>query len=67
MTNTAPAGKPAAGQAAPQKGPELVEVTLATSHTHERKAYKAGDKINVTERQRQALIGRGVVAGPKEA
>lgn len=58
---------PAGDKAAPQKGPDLVEVKLEQPHTHKRKDHAKGDKIKVTPAQRETLIARGIVAGPKEA
>ncbi|WP_313105005.1 DUF7210 family protein [Stutzerimonas nitrititolerans] len=65
MTHNATAAK-AGDSAAPKKAAELVEVKLEQAHTHKRKAFQKGDKIKVTPAQRETLITRGIVAGPKE-
>ncbi len=41
---------------------KLVEVTLAKPHTHAGSKCKVGDKIKVTEPERDWLIKNGVVA-----
>jgi len=66
MTTNATAA-PAGGSAAPKKAPELVEVTLAKPHTHQRKPYDKGAKLKVTPAQRETLFARGIVAGSQEA
>ncbi|MCQ2048817.1 Uncharacterised protein [Stutzerimonas stutzeri] len=66
MTTNATAA-PARDSAALKKAPELVEVTLAKPHTHQRKPYDEGAKIKVTPAQRAILIARGIVAGSQEA
>ncbi|MBD9675530.1 hypothetical protein IB274_02405 [Pseudomonas sp. PDM18] len=38
-----------------EKAVQLVEVKLAGEHTHKGVAYKAGDKIKVTPRQKAFL------------
>lgn len=47
---------------AKQEEPKKVEVTLTGDHTHEGRKYKKGDKIRVTEKQRDWLIKVGKVA-----
>lgn len=66
MTTNATAD-PAGVTAALKNTPELVEVTLAKPHTHQRKPYAKGDKLKVTQAQRATLIARGIVAGSQEA
>jgi hypothetical protein len=66
MTTNATAAS-AGGSATPKKNPELVEVTLAKPHTHQRKPYVEGDKLKITPAQRETLIARGIVAGSQEA
>lgn len=39
------------------------EVTLKTDHTHAGKQYEAGEKIKVTETQKDWLVANGVVGG----
>lgn len=57
---------PAGDAAAPKKAVDLVEVTLAKPHTHKRKDYAAGQKLKVSEAQRDQLISRGIVAGANQ-
>lgn len=57
----------AGDSAALKKAPELVEVTLAKPHTHQRKPYDKGAKLKVTPAQRATLIARNIVAGSQEA
>jgi len=45
---------------------ELVEVTLSKEHTHKRQRLTAGDKIQVTPKQKEWLEGQGKVGAPKE-
>lgn len=66
MTTNATAAS-AGDSATPKKAPELVEVTLAKPHTHQRKPYVEGDKLKITPAQRETLIARGIVAGSQEA
>ena len=56
-----PTAKPSAAQA-----PEQVEVVLAKPHTHNGRACKVGDKINVTADQKIWLEQLGVVGGKQE-
>jgi hypothetical protein len=46
----------------PDKKTATVEVALLMPHQHGGKAYKTGDKINVTEAQAKWLRSRGVIA-----
>jgi len=66
MTTNATAA-PAGDSAVLKKAPDLVEVTLAKPHTHQRKPYDKGDKLKVTPAQRATLIARGIVVGTQEA
>lgn len=66
MTTNATAAQ-AGDSAVLKKAPDLVEVTLANPHTHQRKPYAKGDKLKVTTAQRATLIARGIVAGSQEA
>jgi len=65
MTHNATAAK-AGDSVAPKKAAELFEVKLEQPHTHKRKEHQKGDKIKVSPAQRETLIARGIVAGPKE-
>lgn len=44
-----------------------VEVTLIKPHTHAGEKKKAGDKIKVTEQEREWLVSAQVINAPKEA
>ncbi|MCD1640101.1 hypothetical protein K7H92_15390 [Pseudomonas stutzeri] len=66
MTTNATAA-PAGDSAVLKKAPDLVEVTLAKPHTHQRKPYDKGAKLKITPAQRATLIARGIVAGTQEA
>lgn len=46
-----------------EKPVQLVEVELAGEHTHKGVDYKAGDKINVTPRQKAFLQEAGKLKG----
>lgn len=46
------------------KAAERVEVTLTGTHTHEGVDKVAGDKINVTAKQKSFLVAFGKVAAP---
>jgi hypothetical protein len=48
-------------KAAPQA--KTVEVVLAKDHTHAGKPYKAGEKIHVSESDRDWLVANEVIAG----
>jgi hypothetical protein len=44
-----------------EKPAATVDVTLLRAHEHGGKAYKKGDKINVTEAQAARLQAKGVI------
>lgn len=46
---------------------KVVEVTLAKGHTHAGDKKKAGDKIKVTEPERDWLVSAQVINAPKDA
>lgn len=46
---------------------KLAEVTLTQAHTHAGEKKKAGDKIKVTEPEREWLVAAKVINAPKDA
>lgn len=44
-----------------EAGPKRVEVTLKKPHTHAGKRRQAGDKIMVTEPQRDWLVAQAII------
>lgn len=44
-----------------------IEVTLLKNHTHADHDYVAGDKIQVTEPERDWLAAQGIIAAPPKA
>ncbi len=46
---------------------KLVEITLAKPHTHAGVPYAAGEKIKVTEADRDWLQANAIVNAPEEA
>lgn len=46
---------------------KLVSVTLTKDHTHAGEKKKAGEKIKVTEPERDWLVAAQVITAPKDA
>ena len=44
-----------------------IEVTLLKNHTHADRDYVVGDKIKVTEPERNWLAQQGIIAAPLKA
>lgn len=50
-----------------QQQTKLVEVTLTQAHEHAGEVYAAGDRIQVTEPERDWLRDNGVISAPATA